>query len=206
MRRGNGLPGKIVLLVLTLLLVRVSTARAHAVFISSNPAPNAILRESPEELVIRFSEPVVPAFSSVTVLNRAGQAVEAGALQTANANGTALSVTLPPLPGGTYLVTWQVLSSVDSHATSGSFSFAVGVSRLSAGAGEVSVRAQSPTPLTAGARGLHLAGLSLLLGMFVFRLGVWRPAMTALSGAEAGDLPGAVWRGGLRAGFAGLAL
>ncbi|RME98105.1 MAG: copper resistance protein CopC, partial [Chloroflexi bacterium] len=109
---------KILIILLAAALFRAAPVLAHAVFVSANPGPNQIVAQSPQELVIRFSEPVAPQFSSIVLFTQSGQQVDVGDIRVANANRTALAVDLPPLSNGTFLVSWQVLSTVDSHSTS----------------------------------------------------------------------------------------
>lgn len=197
---------KILIVLLAAALFRAAPVLAHAVFVSANPGPNQIVAQSPQELVIRFSEPVAPQFSSIVLFTQSGQQVDVGEVRVANANRTALAVDLPPLSNGTFLVSWQVLSTVDSHSTSGSFPFAVGVSELSAAPGAVTANAQLPTIFTAGARGLNLIGLALVLGLAAFALLVWRPTLTALNLPAGGDAAQRIRRAGLRLGLLGAGL
>ena len=143
-------------------------AHAHAVPVTSTPRPNTILETAPPEVSIQFSEPTVLNLSRIVVLTQAGQEVEAGPL-TASTDGTTLSIALPPLNNGTYLVSWQVLSAVDGHTTNGTYSFGIGVTSLgvTTGATDTNVRI---APLSIGARWGTLLGVALLLGLYAFRL------------------------------------
>jgi methionine-rich copper-binding protein CopC len=60
----------------------------------------------------------------VTVTNEAGQRVDLGKAQTPQGNLEELQIGLKPLPPGTYLVSWHVVS-VDTHPTEGTFTFDV---------------------------------------------------------------------------------
>ncbi len=162
-----------------LFALRPHPVLAHAVPVSSDPAANAILEEAPAQVAITFSEPVVPDLSRITVLTQAGQTLEVGALQTVDSENLVLSVALPALNDGAYLVSWQVLSAVDGHTTSGTFSFGVGVAELAETSTEVSVTAQlSPTNMVA--RWLTLTGIALILGFFAFRLFIWNPIFSGV--------------------------
>ena len=147
---------------------------AHAVPVSSLPAPNEILEEAPSEIFIEFNEPVVPTFSRISVLTQAGDEVDVGELTAVSPENRTLSVSLPELNDGAYLVSWQVLSAVDGHTTSGTYSFGVGIDALSTVANEVTVSAQI-SYLSASARWLTLLGVVLLMGIFAYRLIVWNP-------------------------------
>lgn len=153
---------------LLLLLTLAPPAYAHAIPVFSNPRPNAILDTAPAEVSIQFSEPVALNLSRITILTQTGQEVETGTL-IANNDNSILSVSLPTLNNGTYLVSWQVLSQVDGHTTSGTFSFGIGVTSLgiTAGGTDTSVRF---SPLSIGARWGTLLGVTLLAGLFAFRL------------------------------------
>jgi len=98
-------------------------------------------------------------------------------------------VTLPPLAEGTYLVSWQVLSTVDGHTTSGIFPFGVGVEEVAGDVGSISSTAQEPTIFSIGGRWLSLTGVALLLGLFAFYLFVWQPLLVT-GGPHPGPLSG----------------
>jgi methionine-rich copper-binding protein CopC len=118
---------------------------AHAVLVNADPVPNSIVNTPPKEVWILFSEPIEPAFSQIQVFSQSGQRVDNGDLTVANSDNTALSVSLPLLAEGTYLVNWRVLSTVDGHATSGTFPFGYGVGEISAEAGAVSTSGHTDT-------------------------------------------------------------
>lgn len=73
---------------------------------------------------LQFSERLEPAYSSVRVLNDRGQQVDRRDSQVDRANPALLRVTLPPLPAGTYRVSWRVLS-IDADVTDGEFIFRI---------------------------------------------------------------------------------
>ena len=104
-----------------LLLAPVSAAVAHAMLDHADPRVGSTVATAPKELSLWFTEKLEPAFSTAEVRNAQG-AVLSGK---ARVSGEELRVPLKPLPPGTYLVKWRVLS-VDTHRTQGSFSFTVG--------------------------------------------------------------------------------
>lgn len=178
---------------------------AHAVPDFSNPAPNAVLGEGPPQVLIQFNEPVVPEFGRIQVLTQAGDEVETGPLTAVDAENRTLAVDLPPLEQGAYLVSWQVLSAVDGHTTSGTFSFGVGVEALAV-TKEASLTAQI-SPLSATARWLTLTAVAVLMGFFAFRLLVWNPILRLVeldAAEEAVDLK--LGRVGRRLALAALGL
>lgn len=191
--------------VLALCLVTVHTAAAHAVPVSSSPPPNQVLEEGPADLTIYFNEPVVPEFSRIRLLTQAGQPVDAGPTQPLDDDNRTLGISLPPLGEGAYLVSWQALSAVDGHTTSGTFSFGVGDVVLEAGEPD-SVLADI-SPFSASARWLTLTGLALLIGFFSFRLLVWRPLFNGVEmEPDEAALDQATLQTGLRIVYVGLGL
>ena len=99
-------------------------AGAHAVLVRSTPAGRATLAERPDRVQLWFNERLEPAFSSVSVWSSAGTQVDAGDARVGHDDAKRLSVTLPPLPPGTYSVRYRVLS-VDGHVVDSSFSFTI---------------------------------------------------------------------------------
>jgi methionine-rich copper-binding protein CopC len=99
-------------------------ASAHAFLDHAAPSVGSTLREPPSVVRIWFSEAVEPAFSTIEVLNAAGQRVDQGVVSVDPNDPAILGVALKPLPPGTYKVNWHVVS-VDTHPTDGSFSFTI---------------------------------------------------------------------------------
>ena len=65
-----------------------------------------------------------PAFSTLRVLDKDGKQVDRRDKKIDPRDRMQMSVSLPPLPAGTYRVQWRALS-VDTHVTEGDFTFAV---------------------------------------------------------------------------------
>jgi methionine-rich copper-binding protein CopC len=111
---------------LTMLMIlagRAGPARAHAFLDHAEPRVGSTVAASPPTLTLLFTEPVEPDFCRVAVADDAGKAITAGALQ--HPEPSTLAVSLPTLAPGKYTVTWAVVS-VDTHPTSGHFTFTVG--------------------------------------------------------------------------------
>ena len=100
-------------------------ALAHAHLKTQSPAADATVA-APSELRLGFSEGIEPSFSQVTVIGADGKSIDVKALNTATGDNKTLVVTpAAPLAAGKYKVQWQVLS-VDTHKSSGDYSFTVG--------------------------------------------------------------------------------
>lgn len=194
---------------LTLLLVAVPATQlsAHAVPVESEPRPNQILERSPTEILIEFNEPVVPNLSQIRLLSQAGAKIETTLVEPAATDNSALRIEIEePLKDGSYLVSWQVLSSVDGHTTTGTFSFGVGDTVITAVNDDVTVTAQL-SPLSATARFLFLGGMTLILGFFAFRLLIWNPIVGEIEQEpEEKALDVATARRGLRGAYWGIGL
>lgn len=150
----------------SLLLALAAPARAHAAFVSSDPAPGARLSAAPGIVVLRFTEPLIPALSGARVLSPGGERGEAGP-------SGEREIRVPAVGGapGVYEVEWKTVSPVDGHTLRGSFRFGVGVApadggettALAPGRGDLALallRAAEYAGLLAAAGALVLGGLA----------------------------------------------
>jgi copper resistance protein C len=99
-------------------------AWAHAFLDHASPTVGSSVPASPPGVALWFTQDLEPAFSSVTVTNEAGQRVDLGNTQILSGSPAELQIGLKPLPPGTYLVSWHVVS-VDTHPTEGTFTFEI---------------------------------------------------------------------------------
>jgi copper transport protein len=149
---------------------------AHANLVRSEPPASSAQRVSPPQVFLWFSEDIEANFSSVSVLDSTGTAVDKGDSHRLPTDVKALAVSLPPLPVGLYTVVWQTLSAVDGHTSNGSFVFAVGDKappetspRELMTLVDSALSASAPPPLgEVMARWLNLLSLTLLVGCFAF--------------------------------------
>jgi copper transport protein len=103
------------------LILSGSAAMAHAGLVSSDPVDGAVLKASPEALVLSFTEPVTPLV--FTLLSADGARQD---LTGAVATDDDVRIGLPTgLIRGTHLITWRAVSA-DGHPVSGTISFSVG--------------------------------------------------------------------------------
>ena len=100
----------------------MSAALAHAFLDHASPAVGSSVPASPPNVTLWFTQDLEPAFSSVKVTNEAGQPVDLGNAQIPQGSPAELQIGLKPLPPGTYLVSWRVVS-IDTHPTEGTFTF-----------------------------------------------------------------------------------
>jgi methionine-rich copper-binding protein CopC len=113
-----------VVVTLAVVLAGTTVAGAHAFLERADPRVGSTVRTPPAQVRLWFTEPLEPAFSSVQVVNEAGQRVDKGDPHVDPATPRLLRISLQPLAPGTYKVIWRVLS-VDAHVTEGDFTFRV---------------------------------------------------------------------------------
>jgi copper resistance protein C len=99
-------------------------AWAHAYLTKAVPAQRAVVFAPPESVQLWFNERLEPAFSSLSVTDAAGTAVDTGDMRVGAADPKQLTVGLKPLAAGVYTVKFRVLS-VDGHVVTNQFNFTV---------------------------------------------------------------------------------
>ncbi len=187
------LPGLIAVAALTAFVGPTSdTAEAHANQINSSPAPKSELENSPDRVIIWFSEPIEESFSVVTVLNSAAERVDLDDSARDPSEPTAISVGLPPLENGTYTVVWKNLSAVDGHKVIGSYVFAVG-EPLSAGA-QIGAVEQPLLQSMADPwlRWLVFLGAAIVIGGLAFEVFIGVPVVYGVRARESWQAAGSV--------------
>ncbi len=163
------------LLAAALLLPSVS---AHANLVRSTPAANSVLTESPQRVVMWFTEPMEANYSEAQVLDSSGVRIDTGDSSVDSNDPTVMSVGLPLLPNGTYTVAWRNLSTVDGHRIRGAFVFSVGEPISAAAADAVSEPPLFQTPSEPWIRWVVLLGALAFSGGLAFDLLVSRPVLT----------------------------
>ena len=101
-----------------------SQAWAHAFLDHADPKVGSTVTTQPTEIKLWFTQNLEPAFSSFVVKDARGKEVDKKDAHLDASNNSLLIVSVPPLPNGTYTVTWHV-TSVDTHRTQGHFKFTV---------------------------------------------------------------------------------
>ena len=103
----------------------LADACAHAFLDHAAPAVGSTVASPPAQVRLWFTEELEPAFSTLKVLSADGRQIDMQDTQVDRADRVILQVSLPRLAPGRYRVVWRVLS-VDTHVTSGDFTFDVG--------------------------------------------------------------------------------
>lgn len=170
-----------------------SRAAAHAEFVSSDPAPNAVLPDPPGTLTLTFSEAIDAPSAIVSLIDTRQQAIPGVGAVSVDAAGTTATIQLPTLTPGTYTVGYQVTSAVDGHVTSGNFSFGVDPTGTQpAPSGSSTSASLSSGADVVAARWVALAATLALTGIVIFWLFSARPALAATRHAEVAAPWGAI--------------
>ncbi len=105
-------------------LASIPIASAHALPLRTDPASDAVLNAPPQQVHIWFSEELIPQTSRIVVVDTTNHEVD-NKDSTVSTDGIEMSVTLPLLPSGTYVVVWRSQSAFDGHIAAGSFLFRI---------------------------------------------------------------------------------
>jgi len=189
----------IVAALFTLLAIPDGDVAAHANLSRAEPAPDSELPESPERIVLWFSEGIESGLADIRVLNNRGEGVDNDDVSTVGDPVESVFISLPALENGTYTVSWANLSTVDGHRVRGSYLFSVG----EAISGEVELASQ-PTisnPREPYLRWFVLLGSLSVAGGLVLELAVWRPVLQGvgrrISSARLSRQTGLLYAGGM---------
>ncbi len=106
------------------LLVLSSQADAHARLVNATPAANSAVA-APRQVMLHFSEALVPKFSGFDLMKADGAKVAVTAKVAPKDHKTVVGIISGQLTPGTYTVMWHVAASDDGHRTKGDFSFTV---------------------------------------------------------------------------------
>ena len=173
---------------------------AHAGLESSDPPANAIVAETPDLVVMRFTEPLEWSGTTAELHDATGEAVPGTSVREGS-DPYEMVLELPPdLPAGTYSVLWRTLSTADGHPAQNYFAFTVGTeANVTAAALDVPASDQPPLWLQAVARWAALLGLAASVAIWPMWVLVIRPAAPQVRQAEQRLVPSAQR-------FAGIAL
>jgi copper transport protein len=161
-----------------------AAAWAHAALLQTTPVASRVVNVPPNQVSLRYSEPVEPRFAIVSVTDAAGHKVTAGPPRRSPVDADTLLVPLKKLHQGWYLVYWRVIS-VDGHPVRGAFTFAVGPNEGPAPQFVIpSISETAATPRLVTARWLAFLGMMAAIGLLVLRIAIARPLVARLSGTR----------------------
>ena len=177
-------------LALAALALLPAAASAHALLEATTPNRGERLDAAPEQVSLRFSEPVEAEFGAVRVFDSDGREVQAGRTFHPGDRAAEVAVRLRPgLGEDGYTVTYRVISA-DSHPVSGGFVFVVGDAPApSTTVGDL-LGDDDTGPVTGTAfgvaRAVQFGAIAVGLGSVIFALLCWLPGLRATAGAGAG--------------------
>ena len=105
-------------------LAAIKSAAAHAFLTRAHPPVGGTMAAAPATAMLSFTEAIEPSLSAIEVRDAKDQRRDTGPSYLAEGDPKRLAVALRPLKAGTYTVRWRVVS-VDTHRTSGDYSFIV---------------------------------------------------------------------------------
>ncbi len=108
------------ILTLVFSLAGFSLAEAHAFLDHASPRVGST-GPAPAQVELWMTEGLEPAFTKVKVFDARNQEIDK---KDAKISGATMTVSLPPLAPGTYLVKWSAVAT-DTHHTTGTFKFTV---------------------------------------------------------------------------------
>lgn len=144
------------------LILAAVPAWGHSFLVDTRPGQGERLDRSPSEVVFQFTEAVAPATARVEVATGDGAPASTGGVE-AELEGRVLRVRLAEPVEGVAVVSWQVVSALDGHASAGELAFAVGASGTLPAIGGTQVTATGETVW----RWLLVAGLSIGAGSLI---------------------------------------
>ncbi|HET9214160.1 MAG TPA: CopD family protein [Gaiellaceae bacterium] len=98
-------------------------ALAHSVLLGTQPRNDTVVEEAPEEVSLRFNEPVEMSLGGIRVYDGQGNRVDAEQVDPSRGSEVAVGIEGDLAPG-TYTVAWRAISA-DSDPISGAFVFHV---------------------------------------------------------------------------------
>ena len=172
MRRGTLVRAAVLVAAALLALMAMGTsASAHADFVAAVPRAGSGIPQAPDDVVLRFSEPLIMDLSNISVLDDVGVGVTAGPTLPVPGDEHAMQRALGLLAPGQYTVRWTTTSPLDGHTLQGSYTFGIGV--LTPGN---ETTASSPVDsegwLGLAGRWLLLAGIGIWAGVVLLRRSV----------------------------------
>lgn len=104
------------------IILPASPALAHNQLASSRPGQNTRVAQSPEEIVLEFTERLNADYTTIVITDGAGAQLPVDGPTVDQQRGVVRPVN--PLPDGVYTVAYRVVSA-DGHPIQGAFRFAV---------------------------------------------------------------------------------
>lgn len=118
--------------IMTIVFGGATRVSAHATLNDSSPRADAVLAQSPTEIVLLFSEDVDPTSTPLRLLDVTGREIPLGSVHQTRGKNTFDAAINTRLATGSYVVAYSAVSA-DSHAVNGAFGFSVGAASADVG-------------------------------------------------------------------------
>jgi copper transport protein len=142
-------------------MMRPATVDAHARLTDSSPVSGSALADTPTEVVLTFSEPVIPSSVNFSLTRDDGSLVAVTGTQLAeNDHRVSVSVEQSGPAQGTFQLAWSVRSASDGHDSAGIIAFTVGTGRAPVGISSTGTERDSWWQI--GLRAIWLLALALV--------------------------------------------
>ncbi len=106
------------------LLLLCGPALAHARLLEAEPEDGATLTQAPDQVRLRFDEPIEAEFDPLKVYDQQGNRVDEHDARVDPDDARSLVANLEKLPAGSYMVEWRI-TSLDGHPVGGEYVFDV---------------------------------------------------------------------------------
>jgi copper transport protein len=160
-------------------LILAAPAGAHAVLLQTSPASGQTYPSAPKVVQLLFDENVQVGLGGIRLLDSKSDRITTGK-PTQTLGGKQVSVSVPALKDGTYVVTWRVISA-DGHPVQNAFTFSVG--QATAVGSQANALANAALAKQAGSRPvgiingalrfIEFVAAGILLGGFAFIALCW---------------------------------
>ncbi|MGW0479810.1 copper resistance CopC family protein [Nonomuraea sp. NPDC003214] len=149
-----------------------SPAWAHNVLVGSDPADGATLAAPPSRITLTFDQPARQGYAQIGVTGGDGSAWADGA---AVVSAEKVSVAVRPMPAGSYVVGYRILSS-DGHPVTGKLTFTVAGTGAAAPSGDAATAPAAPDAGAAAAEaaangGAGMAVVWIVAALFILAAG-----------------------------------
>jgi len=128
------------------LLLTAATALGHAELDTATPKDKSTVQTPPTEIVMTFTEPVVPSKSSIKLVDASGKVIADGSTVDAGDAKTMRLAITGDLTPATYTVRWTTASALDGDLDHGTTTFTVAAAPSVAPSPSSSPSAASATP------------------------------------------------------------
>jgi copper transport protein len=103
----------------------LESVRAHAQLDRTSPAASSVVPNSPQQILLDFSEPVETGLSKIRLFGRNDIEISLGTVEHDVNDKSIIFASAPALDAGPYAVVWNT-TSADGHSLNGAFTFEVG--------------------------------------------------------------------------------